>query len=58
VDPRDDESITSALRTVLTDEVVHARLVEETTRHAERTWDQYAAELWSFLVDGAAPTAP
>jgi glycosyltransferase involved in cell wall biosynthesis len=54
VDPRDDESVVAALRAMLSDEELHRRLVEETAQHPERTWDQYAEELWSFLVAGHA----
>ena len=55
VDPRDDSSLLEALRTMLTDPQAHRRLEQEATRHVERTWDQYAAELWSYLVDGRLP---
>lgn len=55
VDPRDDESLTDGLRTMLTDSATYARLKAETAMHPERTWDDYAAELWSFLVEGQTP---
>lgn len=55
IDPRDDRSLTDGLRTVLTDPTTYARLKAETAQHPERTWDEYAAELWSFLVDGRTP---
>ncbi|HEY5514594.1 MAG TPA: glycosyltransferase, partial [Pengzhenrongella sp.] len=50
VDPHDDHSIADALRTLLTDDAVHARLMEETRRRPARSWDAYAAEVWDFLV--------
>lgn len=52
VNPRHDRSIVDALRTLLTDEVAYARLKEEITRRPLRTWDEYAAELWDYLVHG------
>jgi hypothetical protein len=55
VNPRDDMSLLEALRTLLTDEATYQRVKEETAQHAGRTWDEYAAELWSFLVDGTIP---
>lgn len=51
IDPHDDHSIAEALRTLLTDETVHARLSEEARRRPTRTWDMYAAEVWDFLVE-------
>jgi glycosyltransferase involved in cell wall biosynthesis len=54
VDPRDDDSLITALRTILTDDEVHQRLVAETALHPRRTWDDYAEEVWSYLVDGTA----
>ncbi len=55
VDPRDDSSIADALRTLLTDPVTYERLRGETAQHVERTWDDYATELWDFLVEGVRP---
>lgn len=55
VDPRDDRSLIAAMRTMLTDKETYARLVAETSRHRERTWDEYASELWDFLVEGRHP---
>jgi glycosyltransferase involved in cell wall biosynthesis len=55
VDPRDDDSLTDALRTLLTDQRTYARLKAETREHKERSWDEYATELWDFLVDGVRP---
>ena len=50
-DPHDDHSLADALRTLLTDDAVHARLSEEARRRPTRTWDMYAAEVWDFLVE-------
>jgi len=50
VDPRDDDAITAALRRLLTDPDELARLRRETAARPVRTWDEYADELWEFLV--------
>ena len=55
VDPRDDHAIAAALRQLLTDDTTHARLAAEAEARPERTWDDYAAETWHYLVDGARP---
>jgi glycosyltransferase involved in cell wall biosynthesis len=55
VDPRSDTELTGALRQVLTDVDLHARLSEEAAHHRRRTWDTYAAELWAYLVEGEQP---
>jgi glycosyltransferase involved in cell wall biosynthesis len=50
-DPRSDVSIAAALRRVLTDDEEHARLVAEAKVRPVSTWDDYAARVWSTLVD-------
>jgi glycosyltransferase involved in cell wall biosynthesis len=50
VDPRDDHSIAAGMRTVLTDDEVHRRLSAEALARPRRTWEQYAAEVWSALA--------
>jgi glycosyltransferase involved in cell wall biosynthesis len=52
VDPHDDHAIADAMRTLLTDESVHARLTAEAVARAAhpRTWDDYAAEVWDALT--------
>jgi len=52
IDPHDDRALTDAMRSLLTDEAVHARLTAEARSRAARprTWDDYAAELWTTLV--------
>jgi glycosyltransferase involved in cell wall biosynthesis len=57
VDPRVDDSLTDALQTMLTDPETYERLRAETSEHLTRTWDDYAEELWSFLVAGVAPSS-
>jgi glycosyltransferase involved in cell wall biosynthesis len=50
VDPRDDVALTAAMRTLLTDDDVLERLREQIARRPERTWQDYADELWEQLV--------
>ena len=50
VDPRDDESLIDAMRSLLVDDVVRDRLRVEIDARPQRTWDDYAAELWQALV--------
>jgi glycosyltransferase involved in cell wall biosynthesis len=58
VDPRDDHDLAAAMRRLLTDGGTYAKLKEEAVRSAGRTWDAYAAELWSVLVgDEGGPDA-
>jgi len=57
VDPRDDHSIAVAMARLLTDDVLHARLVWEAAARPVRTWDDYAAETWAAMVEGQADWA-
>lgn len=50
VDPEDVTALADALRTVLTDDEVHARLVAEAAARPPRTWTRYADELWTGLL--------
>ncbi len=52
VDPRDDDAVTSGLRRLLTDDALHDRLSSQARARPGRTWDDYAREVWSALVDG------
>ena len=52
VDPRDDRAIATALSTLLEDDEVHARLADEARAAPTRTWDEYAADVWEYLVEG------
>jgi glycosyltransferase involved in cell wall biosynthesis len=52
VDPHDDHAIAAAMRTLLVDDVVHARLSAQALNRPTRTWDDYAREVWSLLVEG------
>jgi glycosyltransferase involved in cell wall biosynthesis len=55
VDPRDDDSIADAMRRLVTDRDLRERLAEEARNRPVRTWDDYAAQTWAFLVDGVDP---
>jgi glycosyltransferase involved in cell wall biosynthesis len=57
VDPRDDHDLAAAMRSLLTDGEMYAALKEQAVRSAGRTWDDYASELWTVLVDGAGPSS-
>jgi glycosyltransferase involved in cell wall biosynthesis len=50
VDPRDDEALTDALASVLSDDTLHARLRSEALAVPRRSWDTYAAQAWDALL--------
>jgi glycosyltransferase involved in cell wall biosynthesis len=50
VDPRDDRSVTSALRELLSSDETLERLRAEAAARPVRTWDDYAADAWDYLV--------
>jgi len=52
VDPHDDHALVAAMRTLLEDDVVLARLTAETQARAAhpRTWDDYAADVWDVVT--------
>lgn len=53
VDPRDDDALGRAVRAVLEDDALHARLQREARELIPAgNWDDYADEVWGFLVDG------
>lgn len=51
VDPRDDDALTAAMRTLLTDDEVLRQLREQIAARPERTWKDYADDLWEQLVE-------
>ena len=53
VDPRNDEELIRAMRTMLTDPETELRLRAEAAGRPQRSWRDYADELWSTLVTGA-----
>ena len=50
VPARDDAAIAKAMRRLLFDDELHARLVAEARSRPSRTWDDYAEELWAVSV--------
>ena len=57
VDPRDDEQIVDAMRTLLTDDVELELLRAEASGRTNRSWDDYASQLWNELVEPLAGVA-
>ena len=54
VNPRSDTSIIDAMRSLLTDDALHAELVNQARNRPVRTWEDYARETWEVLM--ADPT--
>jgi glycosyltransferase involved in cell wall biosynthesis len=50
VDPRDDTAIVDAMRRLLTDDALHASLVEDIARQRPKTWRTYADEIWQGVA--------
>lgn len=50
VDPEAADQIAAAVRAVLTDDALHARLVAQAAARPARTWTDYADELWEALL--------
>ena len=50
VDPYDDDSIAEGMRSLLDGDELLARLRVEALNHPTRGWDDYAVELWDYLV--------
>lgn len=57
VNPRDDDDITAAMRSLLTDNVRVADLRSEALARPARTWDDYADLAWEALTTEHAPVA-
>lgn len=55
IDPRDDADLTNAMRSMLTDDDLHARLAAEALKVPVRSWDEYAEQTWDYLVAGTPP---
>ena len=51
VDPRSDDAVTSAIRSLLTDDALYWRLVAECSARQPRTWQDYADDLWTEAVE-------
>jgi glycosyltransferase involved in cell wall biosynthesis len=54
IDPRDDAGIAEALDAAMFDPAEADRLRAEALAVPQRTWDEYAAQLWAFFVDDPA----
>ena len=54
VDPRDDDDLAGAMRRLLVDDELLSRLREEALARPRRTWDDYAEQLWTTLVENGA----
>ena len=50
IDPRDDEALVAAMRTLLTDDEAVRSLREQISLRPVRTWEEYASELWDGTV--------
>jgi glycosyltransferase involved in cell wall biosynthesis len=50
-DPRDEESIVTALRRLVTEPELRRSLAHEAGERPRVSWDEYATALWDFLVD-------
>jgi glycosyltransferase involved in cell wall biosynthesis len=55
IDPRSDTELTNALRRLLLDATLRRRLASDAAKVTRRSWDDYAADVWSFLVEGQEP---
>jgi glycosyltransferase involved in cell wall biosynthesis len=56
VDPRQDRQLTDALRQLLLDQPLRDRLAAQAATIPRRSWDDYAADTWNYLVHGMAPS--
>lgn len=50
IDPRDDTALVDAMRELLTDDDRVTKLREEISRRPDRSWADYADDLWTTLV--------
>ncbi len=50
VDPRDDSSVTAGLRRLVTEPALRTELREQISQRPQRTWEDFAVELWDFLI--------
>lgn len=56
-DPRDAESIVDAMRRLVSDRELRESLANAARQRPDISWDHYAAQLWSFLVEGTEASA-
>lgn len=50
IDPRDDDSLVVAMRRLLTDDAEVNELVAQIAARPQRSWDDYARELWAAFA--------
>lgn len=50
VDPRDDRSVTAGLRRLVTEPDLRADLRAQISQRPQSTWEDFAVELWDFLI--------
>lgn len=50
IDPRDDETLVTAMRRLLSDDAEVAELVAQIAARPQRTWDDYADDLWAAFA--------
>ncbi len=55
IDPRDDDALTEAMRSLLTDDHRLATLRQQLHTRPTRTWEHYAHDLWHHLVQPELP---
>jgi glycosyltransferase involved in cell wall biosynthesis len=53
INPRDDDALAAAMRTLLTDDAALGALRNEAQSRPPRHWDDYAAEVWATLMTGS-----
>ncbi len=58
IDPRDDDALTDAMRSLLTDDRRLHHLRQQLHTRPTRTWDHYAHDLWHHLVQPELPCPP
>lgn len=58
VDPLRVDEIATALRTLLLDDDVHSELAAQARSRGWPTWNRYAEDVWTWLVDGVEPQSP
>jgi glycosyltransferase involved in cell wall biosynthesis len=54
VDPRDDHDLADAVGRLLEQPDLHAELRRQAAARPQRTWDEYARDLWTVLVASGA----
>jgi glycosyltransferase involved in cell wall biosynthesis len=50
VDPTDAAAVAASIRSLLTDDALHARLVAEAAARPPRSWNDYTSEVWAAAM--------